>query len=518
MNTDSEQTYYEILGVKRNATDAEIKSAWRDQMKNYHPDIQHENKEWVKKKAEEETKKINAAYNILKDPKKRRDYDNSLDAAQRNSQQSSQQRASDTNHTDRTTDESETFKVLIEAVFSNMDAEIMEQLYEFFPTNETIISSDFFEEAMEDTKMRLVNAVSSQKCNKLIFDLMIAFQLENNEKGLETLASIIYVLRVKLFVIVAHLIAYGTKMRQNDSLHRKSLISYLLDNYSITIPSAEYLVEKLFGKEFSSKGPSDRHGGVERETVKNKEKPTSKKSRFIKVMAAIMIAYIFYYSGVFIYKKLSSGPAVPIEGSSPKVPDKVKKKPKGKTADNGVSKNSSTDLPQKSASIQKTPEKEPTDSQGYTNRGILHARKGQHDKAITDLTKAIELNQGDYKAYCNRGEIYKEMGEHAEAIKDADAAIKLFERARCGYSLRGLIAYENGETDDAIFDLGKICVHFFNFNDKECQIFAKILRERAADKFSRGDRQGAIMDVSKACPFEMGDQEACSDLRRYRKN
>lgn len=61
--------YYEILGVKRDAKEAEIKSAYRKLARKYHPDV---NKE---KGAEEKFKDINEAYEVLGDKEKRQRYD-----------------------------------------------------------------------------------------------------------------------------------------------------------------------------------------------------------------------------------------------------------------------------------------------------------------------------------------------------------------------------------------------------------------------------------------------------------
>ena len=65
----NKKDYYEVLGVDKNASDEEIKRAFRKLAKQYHPDI---NKE---PGAEEKFKEIGEAYAVLSDPQKRSQYD-----------------------------------------------------------------------------------------------------------------------------------------------------------------------------------------------------------------------------------------------------------------------------------------------------------------------------------------------------------------------------------------------------------------------------------------------------------
>jgi len=67
---------YEVLGVARDATDADIKKAYHKLVMKYHPDKNPGDKE-----AEEKFKEVNNAFDILKDPQKRAAYDRFGDAA-----------------------------------------------------------------------------------------------------------------------------------------------------------------------------------------------------------------------------------------------------------------------------------------------------------------------------------------------------------------------------------------------------------------------------------------------------
>ena len=66
MNRD----FYEVLGISKTASEAEIKKAYRKLARQYHPDVNQ-----GKKEAEEKFKEISAAYEVLSNPEKRATYD-----------------------------------------------------------------------------------------------------------------------------------------------------------------------------------------------------------------------------------------------------------------------------------------------------------------------------------------------------------------------------------------------------------------------------------------------------------
>lgn len=70
-----EENYYDILEVNKNASPEIIEKAYKTLVKKYHPDLQGSN---LKENYEEKLKKINAAYEVLSNPEKRKNYDINL--------------------------------------------------------------------------------------------------------------------------------------------------------------------------------------------------------------------------------------------------------------------------------------------------------------------------------------------------------------------------------------------------------------------------------------------------------
>jgi molecular chaperone DnaJ len=70
MGSTTKKDYYEILGVSRGASEADIKKAFRKLARKYHPDVNPGDKA-----SEQKFKEINEAYEVLSDAKKRQQYD-----------------------------------------------------------------------------------------------------------------------------------------------------------------------------------------------------------------------------------------------------------------------------------------------------------------------------------------------------------------------------------------------------------------------------------------------------------
>lgn len=71
----AKRDYYEVLGLSKNASESEIKSAFRKLSRKWHPDMQAGKSDAEKKDAEEKFKEIAEAYEVLSDKDKRQSYD-----------------------------------------------------------------------------------------------------------------------------------------------------------------------------------------------------------------------------------------------------------------------------------------------------------------------------------------------------------------------------------------------------------------------------------------------------------
>ena len=91
----------------------------------------------------------------------------------------------------------------------------------------------------------------------------------------------------------------------------------------------------------------------------------------------------------------------------------------------------------------------------YNNRGLAYGEKGDYERAIEALTKAIELNPNYAIAYYNRGLAYGEKGDFDRAIKDYSKTIDLQPDLAEAHYNRGEAYYERREFARSIEDYSK---------------------------------------------------------------
>ena len=73
----------------------------------------------------------------------------------------------------------------------------------------------------------------------------------------------------------------------------------------------------------------------------------------------------------------------------------------------------------------------------YDLRGQAYENKGDHDRAIADFNKSLELNPNKAAPYVNRGRAYSGKGDYDPAIADYDRAVQLDPKDAWIYDNRG---------------------------------------------------------------------------------
>jgi tetratricopeptide (TPR) repeat protein len=91
----------------------------------------------------------------------------------------------------------------------------------------------------------------------------------------------------------------------------------------------------------------------------------------------------------------------------------------------------------------------------YNNRGNAYDYKGQYDQAISDYTKAIEINPKYGLAYYNRGIAHNNKGQYDQVISDYTKALEINPKFAEAYNNRGNAYNKKGQYDEAILDYNK---------------------------------------------------------------
>ncbi len=98
------------------------------------------------------------------------------------------------------------------------------------------------------------------------------------------------------------------------------------------------------------------------------------------------------------------------------------------------------------------------DAEAYCNRGVVYAKKGQYDQAISDFTRALKINPKLADAYNNWGAAYAEKGQYDQAISDCTKALEINPNFAEAYNNRGVAYRDKGQYILAIDDLNRSLV------------------------------------------------------------
>ena len=91
----------------------------------------------------------------------------------------------------------------------------------------------------------------------------------------------------------------------------------------------------------------------------------------------------------------------------------------------------------------------------YNNRGLAYYKQGNLVQAISDYSRAIEIDPNHTHAYNNRGNVYVEQNNFAQAISDCTKAIEINPNYAEAYNNRGVAYYMAEDYDKAWADVHK---------------------------------------------------------------
>jgi tetratricopeptide (TPR) repeat protein len=131
-------------------------------------------------------------------------------------------------------------------------------------------------------------------------------------------------------------------------------------------------------------------------------------------------------------------------------------------------------------------------------------KKGDLDGAISDYSKAIEINPRYVAAYNNRGVARKAMGDLDGAIADYNKALEIDPRYAFGYNNRGNARKAKGDIDGAISDYNKA----IEIDPRDVSAYSN----RGTARKTKGDIDGAISDYNKAIEIDPNNASGYNNL------
>ncbi len=138
----------------------------------------------------------------------------------------------------------------------------------------------------------------------------------------------------------------------------------------------------------------------------------------------------------------------------------------------------------------------------YVIRGMIHSKKGDHDKAIMDYSRAIKLDPNDASAYSYRGHSHRWKSDNEQAIRDYGKALALEPEDADPYVSIGYVHYLLADHERAIQYFDKALA--LNTSDPYTHLY------RGASHSAQGDLDSAIDDFGKALALDPNNFHAYS--------
>lgn len=250
-----EKNYYEILGIQPTATPEEIRKAYREKMKENHPDIHQDSDTYT-----ERAKLINEAYSTLKDPEKRKQYDRKVkpQTTYRTYQKNKTYQKSSPNKNDKT-DNSKT-----DSLYEDLKQDYFKKTKEFL---DKLTSSTINNDILSVNKNYLEYINSKQK-----YENYLSFSLNFKQRLVSILSELLKIWNtygdIKMLFIKNELI---TMLRKTLNISTIKDLEPLLEIYlaldksidRFQINSYSYVIKKLFETESILKNFADilqKHG------------------------------------------------------------------------------------------------------------------------------------------------------------------------------------------------------------------------------------------------------------------
>ncbi|HKZ08352.1 MAG TPA: tetratricopeptide repeat protein [Methylomirabilota bacterium] len=139
-------------------------------------------------------------------------------------------------------------------------------------------------------------------------------------------------------------------------------------------------------------------------------------------------------------------------------------------------------------------------TEAFINRGILHRVKGENDRALHDFDEAIRLRPDDPEVFLQRGLVYRARGEIDRAIDDFSQAIRLKSDYPEALGNRGHAYWSKEQFDRSIGD--------YNQALQLKPDLTEVLYGRANAYRSRGESDRALKDYERVVQLDPGHYRA----------